>query len=163
MCNKLESVEKQEYYGNYEKFFLTENNTKKQLKKNDKIKLHVSVSTPAIPSKDNPNRYLGVGHIKYTNQKIGNIKTDEFKKFYSKTKKYNRYVYSDYLMFIYEFDPRDGHLTRTSDFFIPEDSEYLLVFPTGLIYVEDQLYILYGDHDSNCKAMIIDINMLIKY
>lgn len=58
-------------------------------------------------------------------------------------------------MFIYEFDPENGKITRISDMFIPENSEYLLVFPTGLIYVGDELWIFYGDHDSSCKIMTI--------
>lgn len=39
--------------------------------------------------------------------------------------------------------------------FIPEDSRYLLAFPTGLIYVEDEIWIFYGDHDSHCKILKI--------
>ena len=73
-----------------------------------------------------------------------------------KPKKYKRSIKHDYFMFLYEFDPSTGEITATSDMFIPESSEYLLVFPTGLIYVGEDLWIFYGDHDSYCKTMIIN-------
>ena len=68
----------------------------------------------------------------------------------------------DYLMFIYEFDPRTGKLISISDMFIPEDSEYVLAFPSGITYVGNSLAISYGDHDSRSKLLIIRDGVLNK-
>jgi len=144
--NKLE--DDHNYFGNYEK----ETNL-----------LKISVSTPAIQNIEN-QRYIGVGHVKYEN-KNGDIKQIEMplKDFLiNKEKNYKRHYKYDYFMFIYEFEPKTGEITRISDMFIPEDSEYLLVFPSGLIFIEDKLCMFYGVHDSNCKSMIIKHDIVSK-
>lgn len=146
-CEIEYKEDKNGYYGNYEK----EN------------KVKISVSTPSIQSMENKERYIAVGHVKYENKEEVRQIEGPLKDFLkNKEKNYKRHYNYDYLMFIYEFDPENGEITRISDMFIPENSEYLLVFPTGLIYIEDELWILYGDHDSKCKAMIIKQNIVTK-
>ncbi len=81
---------------------------------------------------------------------------EEIQRLDPKLRKYNNSPKYDYLMFLYEFDPENGHITGISDMFIPESSKYVLSFPSGLVYIGDELWILYGDHDSYCKVMSIN-------
>jgi hypothetical protein len=145
-CGELQYKDNN-YYGNYEKHV---NSKYKNL-------LKVSVSTPSIQYLKFPERYIGVGHTKFKYKNIKLSGCEELKEFYINTKrsiKKKHYTYV-YLMFLYEFDPKNGKLARISNMFIPESSEYLLVFPTGLIYIKDELWIFYGNHDSYCNIMII--------
>tara|TARA_R110001599_G_scaffold104516_1_gene265144 strand:- start:2185 stop:3549 length:1365 start_codon:yes stop_codon:yes gene_type:complete len=182
ICGSLASEDKYEYYGNYEKNVNPEikNQSNSDSDSDEKQKivkkiLHISVSTPAIPIQNKKDRYIAVGHVKFRNteKKAGKIRSKPFEKFYAiisekrgdeeedeedeegDEKLYRQAPNYDYLMFLYEFDPTNGHITGISDMFIPEDSKYLLAFPTGLTYIDDQLWIFYGDHDSNCKVIKI--------
>jgi len=171
ICGDLKAKDKYEYYGNYEenvnpKLYIDSSDSENSEENNYMKKfLHISVSTPAIQSREYKNRYIGVGHVKFSKleKQAKQIKSKLFQNFYNiilekreQKEGYRKSLVYDYLMFIYEFEPENGHITRISDMFIPEDSKYLLAFPTGLIYIGDELWIFYGDHDSNCKVIKIN-------
>jgi hypothetical protein len=125
--------------------------------------LAISTSTPAIQRKNGFGKYIGVGHIKYFNNLIVNlINPTPLENFHVKTSNFQKHPFFNYLMFIYEFDPENGNISSISDFFIPEESNFILSFPTGLFYIDNELSILYGDHDSSCKMIIFNENILTK-
>lgn len=146
-CGSLDLQDKNEYYGNYEKHI---NSQFKGL-------LRVSVSTPAIKSFEYPDRFIGVGHMKFKFANLEKTDCEELKDFYINVKRMIKKLHSTYvyLMVIYEFNAINGEITRISNMFIPESTEYLLVFPSGLIQIADELWIFYGDHDSSCNIMTI--------
>ena len=131
-----------------------------QFSKNKNV--FISSTTPAIPRIDKPYRYIAVGHVKYQNgdEKIKLLANSPLNSFFIKTKNFKRHPTYDYLMFIYEFDPRNGKLTGISDMFIPEDTNYVLAFPSGIAYSGPTLIISYGDHDARSKLLAIKDGIL---
>lgn len=128
------------------------------------IDFHVSLTTPAIPRK-NSNSYIGVGHVKYQWQKVN----DKFRNPLSSFQREHGFEYShhpifDYFMFIYEFNPTTGNIISLSDMFIPEDTMYLLAFPSGITYLNDSdnIAVFYGDHDSFSKMIVFSDKVLSK-
>lgn len=131
---------------------------------NDKI-FYISVTTPAIPKRDDPTKYIGIGHVKYKNKDriINLIPKSPLGLFYKQANKIKRHPVYDYLMFIYEFDPKTAEITRTTDMFVPNDAKYLVTFPSGLEYSPDgNIMISYGDYDSLCKMMFIKFDIINK-
>lgn len=126
--------------------------------------LNISVSTPSIPRRGNKNKYIGVGHIKYLNNPdfVERHRESPLGSFYFKNLNKIKHQTHDYLMFIYEFDPKSGKLLSISDMFIPENTNYMLCFPTGLAYKDDKLMIFYGDHDSTCNILMFEDEILNK-
>jgi hypothetical protein len=131
---------------------------------------HVSVTTPAIPNRLNPGRFIGVGHIKFKNKDqdaLNYFQDTPLGKFYFTHSNLKRHPIYDYFMFLYEFDAKTGGtITRVSDAFLPdEQTNYVLSFPSGLEYASpsppsnsnpnNNLMIAFGDHDSMCKLCII--------
>lgn len=113
-------------------------------------KIHISVTTPAIPF--HGAEYIGVGHIKYKYRdtfrkytKLSNFTS----KMISENKKFHPiYVY---LMFFYTFNPQNGDVTNISAMFLPK-SDYVLCFPSGITKTEnDNFLISYGDSDVKCR------------
>jgi hypothetical protein len=156
-CVPMPTTDVLSYYGNLEKVY---NSGSK-----DKF-FHISVTTPALPFGN--ERYIGVGHVKYKNQEeyIRLVRTSPLANFYSQTKTFKRHPIYDYLMFIYEFNPITGQVTRVSDMFLPGDTEYILAFPSGLEFTPNgDIIISYGDHDSSCKFITIRrdiVNKILK-
>lgn len=124
----------------------------------------ISVTTPAIRRIDKPNTYIAVGHVKYKNnqEKIKLLSNSPLASFFVKTNNFKRHPVYDYLMFIYEFDPNNGQLIAISDMFIPEGSDYILSFPSGIAYSGPTLIISYGDHDARSKLLAIRPGILNK-
>jgi hypothetical protein len=119
--------------------------------------IYMSLGTPII---NYNNRKLGLGHYKIYWKDIKNKNTQlkEFIRMYIENIK-NHYGVL-YFMFFYEYDLHTLQLTRLSHAFIPTtDSNihlpYNLVFPTGLLEINDQINIFYGEGDIRCKNFII--------
>lgn len=120
--------------------------------------VHCSVSTPAIRYR---NRFVSCGHIKLLYKQI---KKEPFLSFVSKFKfmhqKGNIHPHGKYIYFafFFEFD-KNYNITRYSNLFIPtlfsDYIPYLLVMPTGLIYVKDKICMSYGEGDSKCKLLML--------
>jgi len=145
VCSPYPNQEAEGYYGYFEEKY---NNNGKFL--------HISLTTPAL--RYNRDRYIGIGHVKYANDQkyIDLVQTSPLANFFTRMKNFKRHPALDYLMFIYEFDPRSGEVLRITDMFLPEDTDYVLGFPSGLEYAPDgDVMISYGDHDSFCKIVKI--------
>jgi len=156
ICSPNPIVEKIGYYGYLE--------NKYKLNGSEKF-LFISVTTPAIPKWNDKNRYIGIGHVKYKHdfRFMNLIKTTPLGIFFNRTRNFKRHPIYDYLMFIYEFDPRDGEIKQITDMFLPEDTNYILSFPSGIEYAPDgNIIISYGDHDSFCKILKIKRDVLDK-
>lgn len=119
-CIPRPTIDSLGYYGTLEKIY--NSNSKEKF-------FHISVTTPALPF--DSGRYIGVGHVKYKNQEefIRLVRTSPLASFYSQTKTFKRHPIYDYLMFIYEFNPATGQVTRVSDMFLPSDTEYIFSIP----------------------------------
>lgn len=137
-CSGITTNKSISFFNNFKKYY--------------RNKIHISVTTPAIPFND--IEYIGVGHIKYKyennlrdiiNTKLSNFTlqmTLENKKFHP------IYVY---LMFFYTFNPENGNVKKISNMFLPQ-SEYVLCFPSGITKTPyNNFLISYGDSDVKCR------------
>ena len=116
--------------------------------------VHCSSSTPPIKY---GRGYLACAHIKMVYKKIAK---EPFKQFldgvdFSLIKRHGKYVY---FIVLYEFDA-DYNMTRISSPFIPSSFSnhlpYLLVMPTGLCYLKQNVAITYGEGDCRCKVLVL--------
>lgn len=132
-------------------------------------KLKVSVSTPALSYKNMDSsdaEYISVGHIKFYIHDVGNMRESGIKKFHKyivqKGMKFHP-VYS-YLLFIYTFNPNSSEILKISPFILPGETDWTLVFPSGISYDnrKEHLLISYGDHDQRCKLLLLDMNLVNK-
>lgn len=131
-------------------------------------KVHISVTTPAIPLE--PDVYVGVGHVKYEydNFTLRAMPPDsplvKFTKVNLKKKLHPMFVY---MMYFYAFVPATGKVLAISDIFSPP-SDYLLAFPSGLTYTNNlnDMIVSYGEGDVRCKYFTANreqVRGLLKY
>jgi hypothetical protein len=130
--------------------------------------LAISLTTPAIPRRSATRRYIGVGHVKFDHNDVGKgiFRGKPLETFYNNHRLMvlKHHPILDYFMFIYEFDPENAEITKISDFFIPEKTNWILAFPSGIEYISrdpshpdlDPVAIFYGDHDSGCRMVVLE-------
>ena len=134
-------------------------------------KFFVSSSTPGIEINGvvGSKRYLSVGHIKFSYQPL----EDPWKtpmesypegtplvNFYNKPEvreslKHPRYIY---MFFFYTFNGETGDILGISAMYLLRNSQYLVVFPSGLeVNGDSTKWILsVGDSDGKCKLLVFD-------
>jgi hypothetical protein len=121
--------------------------------------LFISSSTPAVKIKN--DTYLAVGHMKYKYEEINNVFPGTtlalFNLEIQNLKKHPAYVY---LLFFYTFNPDNGDIISLGPALLPTPTEWGLAFPSGLELYKDKIIVAYGDHDSECKLLIMNKDII---
>ena len=120
-----------------------------------------SLSTSALPF--DQNSYISVGHAKIIWRSLEkNTLAYQFTK-----ENLNMRHHPDmfYLMFFYTFDPITFTTLKISHAFWPPDTQYGVVFPSGLTMFDDDTFLIsYGEGDIKMKCMLItksEINSML--
>jgi hypothetical protein len=121
-----------------------------------------SLGTPAIPYTD--REYIAVGHSRFNlvNVKSANSPTEtksftSFARAAEMDSKYYSVPWHYYFMYFYTFDRDTFEIRRMSySFQPPNHAPYLLVFPVGICYINEEFVISYGEGDIKSKLMFIN-------
>lgn len=129
---------------------------------------YISTSTPAL--QNSYGEYIGVGHLKYKYNDIYKLDSNTpLYKFHKTIRGKILHPLYVYVMFFYSFKFLDKNISinRISKFYLNGgDTDYALIFPSGLTKNNDKWIVSYGDGDSKCKLLIYsedEINSLLIY
>lgn len=122
-----------------------------------------SLSTSALPFDE--NSYLSVGHAKIIWTSLDKNINTLASRFIKENLHMRHHPNMFYLMFFYTFDPITFTTLKISHAFWPPDTQYGVVFPSGLtMFDNDTFLISYGEGDLKMKCMLIsktEINSML--